>query len=160
MVSTIVLIILHWIHIVTVVAWGGGAILITFNVMPNLGKLPPKDAGPVAGAISKQFTKFAWTMVAFIALTGILRMYYLKMLSVNYLLNNSLGQILTVKLLIFLVMIVLGTQILTTGIKLESASGPEEAMMLQGRISLISKAMITLGIIVIFLAVGIRHGGF
>ncbi len=160
MVSNILLILVNWIHIVAVVIWGGGAIFMTFIVSPNLARLPPKDAGPLGGAMSKQFTKVAWTMVFFIALTGLLRMYYKNFLNLNLLLTSPYGQILTVKLLIFLVMVVLGTQILTTGMKLQSASGPEEAMALQGRIALISKTMITLGIIVIFLAVGLRHGGF
>jgi putative copper resistance protein D len=160
MVSNILLILINWIHIVAVVIWAGGAILMTFIVMPNLARLPPKDAGPIAGAISKQFTKVGITMAILITVTGVIRMYYTNFLNLNLLLNSSYGQILSVKILIFLAMIVFIAQIISIGKKLESASGPEEAMALQSRIPLISKTAIALGIIAIFLAVGLRHGGF
>ncbi|MFQ5888116.1 MAG: hypothetical protein ACE5HY_05415, partial [Candidatus Hydrothermarchaeales archaeon] len=62
--------------------------------------------------------------------------------------------------LVFLVMIVLVTQITSTGLKLGKASGPEEAAQLQKRIGTLSKTTISLGIIAILLAVAMRHGGF
>jgi uncharacterized membrane protein len=160
MVSNILLILNNWIHIVAVVIWGGGAIFMNFIVMPNMARLSPKDAGPLGGAISKQFTKVGIASIVVIALTGLLRMYYTNFLNLDLLLNSSYGQILTLKILIFLVMIGMVTQLTSTGMKLESASGPEEAATLKGRIALLSKTTIALGIIAVFLAVGLRHGGF
>jgi uncharacterized membrane protein len=57
-------------------------------------------------------------------------------------------------------MIVGVTQIISTGAKLGAVSGPEEVPPLQKRIALLSKSIISLGIIGILLAVALRHGGF
>jgi copper transport protein len=157
MVSNILLVLLGWIHIVAVTAWGGGAIFLTFILTPQLAKLPPKDAASLGGEVSKQFTKLGYLSIILIALTGLLRMSLTKTLNLDTLLNSSYGQILLLKILLFLVMIILITQIVSTGAKLGGVSGPQEAMSLQKRIGLLSKTTISLGIIIILLSVGLRH---
>jgi uncharacterized membrane protein len=159
-VSNLLLVLINWIHIVGVVVWGGGAIFLTFILTPNLTRLPPKDAGALSMEVSKQFTKIGWLSIIVIGLTGLLRMFFTNTLNINLLLNTSYGQILLIKTLIFLVMIVGVTQIISTGAKLSTVSGPEEVSPLQKRIALLSKSIISLGIIAILLAVALRHGGF
>ncbi len=160
MVSNLVLVVLNWIHIVAVVAWGGGAIFLTFVLTPSLSKRPPKEAAPIGQDVSKRFLMVGWTSIVVIALTGLLRMYFTKTLSLGFLIGSSYGQILLVKIVIFLVMILLVTMIMSTGLKLAEAKGPEAVIPLQRRLELLSKTTISLGIIAIFLAVGLRHGGF
>jgi uncharacterized membrane protein len=151
MASNILIVLLGWIHIITVV----------FVLTPAMAKrLPPKESASLGEEVSKQFTKIGYTSIVLIALTGILRMFVTNTLNLPVLLNTSWGQTLLLKVLVFLVMIVLVTQITSTGLKLGKASGPEEAAQLQKRIGTLSKTTIYLGIIAILLAVAMRHGGF
>jgi uncharacterized membrane protein len=159
-VSNTMLVLLGWIHILAVVIWGGGAVFLTFIYTPNSARLPPKEAASLGQAVSKQFAKLGWLMIILIAVTGLLRMYLVNMLSLSLLLNTSYGQILLVKGLIFLVMIVLVMQITSTGMKLEKVSSPEDALPLQKRLGLLSKTTISLGFVAVLLAVALRHGGF
>jgi uncharacterized membrane protein len=64
------------------------------------------------------------------------------------------------KILIFVVLVIGLAYITSIGKKLEAGPSPGEIPALQRRITLVGKPMILLGIIAIFLAVGLRHGGF
>jgi uncharacterized membrane protein len=160
MAGNILAVFLSWIHILTVIIWGGGAVFLTFILTPKLTVLPPQEASKLGGEVSKLFTKVGWTSIVLIALTGLLRMYSMDALSINFLLTGSYGNTLLLKILIFAAMVILITLITKTGQNLEKASSPQEAMALQKRLSTLSKTTIYLGLIVVFLSVGLRYGGF
>jgi uncharacterized membrane protein len=158
--ADITLILISWIHILAIVIWAGGAIFLEYILNPNLSKLHPKEAGVLSEGIGKQFGILGWVTVVLIAGTGLLRMYMTNMLSVDLLLNSSYGNVLLLKILIFLVLVIGLAYITSIGKKLEAGPAVEEIPALQGRITQVGKPMILLGIVAIFLAVGLRHGGF
>jgi uncharacterized membrane protein len=158
--ANILLILISWIHILSIVIWAGGAIFLEYILYPNLSKLHPKEAGVVSQGVGKQFGIIGWVAVVLVAGTGLLRMYMTNILSVNLLLNSSYGKILLLKILIFVVLVIGLAFITSIGKKLEAGPSIEEVPALQGHIMLVGKTMILFGVIAIFLAVGLRHGGF
>jgi uncharacterized membrane protein len=156
----ILMVLITWLHIVGFVIWLGGAIFFSFILTKNVEVIPVPERGKLMGAVEKQFTPIAWASLTILAITGLLRMYLSGSLNVAFLTGTSYGTALLLKIILFGVILIGGYIITTTSIKMGSASSPEEAMGFQKRIIKQSKTNEIIGVIVIFLAIVIKFGGF
>ncbi|MFQ5975071.1 MAG: CopD family protein [Candidatus Hydrothermarchaeales archaeon] len=160
MVASILTVLLIWLHIVAVAVWIGGAVFMIYIFSPNLALLQPPDAGKVGGAVGKKFTSVVWGAVAVTAITGLLRMYSAGLLDVNRLTGTSYGITLLLKIILFVVMLGLGGMIGKTEKVLATATSPAEAVAAQKKMALLGKLVIGLGIVLIFVGIGLNYGIF
>ena len=102
---------LQFAHLLATVAWIGGMIFMKAILVPSLAVLEPPQRGRLMGSVAKRFTALAWTSVALLALTGLVK-------APEGLLGDTttdVGLLLTVKLALFAGMIVVGL-VITFGV--------------------------------------------
>lgn len=160
MVASILTVLLIFIHIVAIAVWIGGAIFMVFIVAPNLSVVSPPEAGKISQAIGEKFASIVMWAIALVALTGVLRMYTSGLLNITILTGTTYGKALLLKLLLFIVMLIVGSSITKTMKGLGPASSPEEAVAGKNKITQLSQLNIALGVLLIFLGVGLRYGIF
>jgi len=160
MVASILTVLLIVIHIVAVAVWIGGAIFMVFIVTPNLSVLSPPEAGKISRAIGEKFASIVMWAIALVALTGVLRMYTSGLLNITILTGSTYGKALLLKLLLFVIMLIVGSLITKTMDGLGPASSPEEVASGKNKITQLSQLNIVLGIILILLGVGLSYGVF
>jgi uncharacterized membrane protein len=56
-------VLIYWLHLIGIVAWGGGIILHVLVVMPSLHALSPPDRGKLMGTYGLRFTVLSWGAV-------------------------------------------------------------------------------------------------
>lgn len=149
---------LGWIHLLAVIFWIGGAIFFDMILQPSLKSISPDQLGKLNQAVVKRFMPLVWGAIIIIAATGLLQANYIGVLSSNVLFGTGYGNVLLVKMVIFLVMLMIGLVITRVGIRLSRGATPEYAMRAQKQIKILSEANIVLGIIVVLLAVTLRIG--
>lgn len=151
-----------WLHILAVVIWIGGSIVLDVILRPgsirSMG-LTQEQAARLGQAISRRFSPMVWISVGIIAVTGVLRAARIGVLSFEGLTSSTYGLILSVKLVLFLLMMIVGVMIGRTGLRLARLDEPEESLKAQTRIRKLSEINIVLGIAVVLLAVILRYGG-
>ncbi|BAA79875.1 conserved hypothetical protein [Aeropyrum pernix K1] len=153
---------LGWLHILGVVIWIGGSIVLDVILRPGSIKsmgLTQEQAARLGQAISKRFSPMVWISVVVVAATGVLRGARMDVLGYDALTGTTYGLILSAKLILFLAMMVIGVMIGRTGLKLAKAGDPEESLKAQTKIRKLSEVNIAIGIVVILLAVALRYGG-
>ncbi len=142
-----------FIHILAGVTWVGGIIYMVLVLLPSLGTIEPASAGALMGGLSKRFTRVAWTSIILLILTGGMQIQPGTLFDFS----SQYGTFLTIKLSSALIMILVALYITFSLFpkvrKLAPAPGEEpsaEFISLQGRIPMLVKINVILGILVIF----------
>lgn len=142
-----------FIHILAGVTWVGGIIYMVLVLLPSLRALEPASAGVLMGGLSRRFTKVAWTSIILLILTGVIRIEPGALFDFS----SQYGTFLTIKLGSALIMILIALYITFSLFpkvgKLAPAPGEEpseEFIILQGRLPMLVKINVLLGILVIF----------
>ena len=95
------------IHLFAAAVWIGGMIYMNIVLMPSLAAIDPPQRGRLVGAVAKKFTIVSWLSVVALASTGLLRTPGPLLFDTA----SPYGRLLTVKLLLFGVMIAIGAVI-------------------------------------------------
>ena len=142
-----------FVHILAGVTWVGGIIYMVLVLLPSLGAIEPASAGVLMGGLSKRFTKVAWTSIILLILTGGMQIQPGTLFDFS----SQYGTFITIKISSALVMILIALYITLSLFpkigKLAPAPGEEpseEFIILQGRIPMLVKINLLLGILVIF----------
>ncbi|KAA0256670.1 hypothetical protein FBQ97_11950 [Acidobacteria bacterium ACD] len=96
--------VLQLVHLFATVAWIGGMIFMKAVLMPALSALEAPARGRLMGAIAKRFTLLAWTSVALLLVTGLMKTPS-GMLAET---TTGVGRLLFAKHALFALMIVIG----------------------------------------------------
>lgn len=95
--------IIDFLHLLAAVTWVGGMIYIELVLTPSLKAIDPPQRGKLLGAVAKRFAFFAWGSIIVLFVTGISEPEFRTFFDLS-----SRGVILTVKYVLFLVMILIG----------------------------------------------------
>ena len=125
-----------------------------FILKPVLAGVAPEETVKINQGISKRFGPIVWIIVIFLAMTGFLLLFRRGGIAVY---DENLTFLL--KMVLVGLMVVIGVLLAMTGLKIPEATSKEQAMSLSKRVTLLMRANIAVGIIVIFLAVGSANGG-
>ena len=112
--ADIIQIVLDYVHIISVMVWIGGGIYFLRIVQPSLAALPPDQAGKLTGAILKKFTPIAWGLIIVIGVGGLLRAFLFGLLDQTILMSTTYGNLLLLKMALYVVMVVVGITITRT----------------------------------------------
>ena len=121
-----------WVHLMAAALAIGGSFTLNFIVNKKVKGLPAAEAGKLNQAVGKAFGQLIWIMSALILLTGVARMFGLKLFSSSLLLETTYGNLLLAKIVLFLIIIINSVSISSTAMKLEKlgAQGPPPADLL------------------------------
>jgi uncharacterized membrane protein len=144
--------VLDWLHILSVVIWIGGGFFMLLILMPSFKVVSPPEAGKLMEAVGKRWLPLVWGAVILVSATGILRAGSLDVLSFNILMETTYGNIILTKMIMVVAMIVLVLVQMRVLIKLKAAS-PENKKRLQKYQGVLAIVMITIGLVIILLAV-------
>lgn len=97
----------NFIHLLTAVIWIGGMIYTNIVFMPSLSVIEPSQRGAILGAVAKRFTIVSWTSILVLLVSG----FFKTPGEMLFTTSNSYGLMITIKHIIFLVMIVFGALI-------------------------------------------------
>jgi putative copper resistance protein D len=97
----------NFIHLLTAVIWIGGMIYTNLVFMPSLTVIEPSQRGAMIGAVEKRFTIVSWTSIFVLLASG----FFKTPEEMLFTTSNSYGFMITVKHIIFLVMILFGSLI-------------------------------------------------
>jgi len=144
-------VLVDFLHLLAMAVWIGGMAVMNFVVTPSMKNAPP-EAGPVQGQIMGRFSAFAWTSVAILIITGILKIIRMG----TGIFQTFPGHVIEFKVTIALVMIIIGFivgRILVPRLgRLLQSDGPppmDELQSIQGRIQSLAKINFYLGVIIL-----------
>lgn len=151
--------VVNLIHLIAAVTWIGGMIFMHFIFMPALGVVEAPHRPGLLGVAAKRFTITAWLSTVALAVTGLLRTPRSILLDTT----STYGLLLTIKLLAFAVMIVIGA-VITFRIALRLrrfAPGPgepppEQFLAAQQAVKRLSGANMILGGVILLLVTMLR----
>ncbi len=142
-----------FVHILAWTAWVGGIIYMVLVLLPSLGAIEPANARVLMGGLSKRFTRIAWTSIILLIITGVMQMQPGTLFDFS----TQYGIFLNLKLSSVLIMILIALYVTFSLFpkvkKLAPAPGEEpsaEFIILQGRLPMLVKINVLLGILVIF----------
>lgn len=95
------------IHILATAVWIGGAFFVHFTLQPAMKQIDPQQSGKLMGLIAKRFSITAWTCILLLIITGIMKTPAGMLFSPS----TELGQILTIKHILVLLVIIVGLTI-------------------------------------------------
>jgi uncharacterized membrane protein len=150
--ADIVLIVLDYVHILSVMVWIGGGIYFLRIVQPSLTALPPDQAGRLTGAILKKFTPIAWGLIIVLGVGGLLRAFLYGLLDQTVLMNTIYGNLLLLKMALYVVMVLVGIIITRTSASIPTLQ-PQEIPRTQSRLKTLAQTNIVLGLITILISV-------
>ena len=145
---------IDFIHLFFTVIYIGGMVYMDLIFMPALRVLDPPQPGKILGVVAKRFTITAWLSVLVLLVTGYLKTPDGMLLDIS----AGYGIILTLKHVLFLLMIIFGL-VITLGIapklqKLAPKAGEKpsaEFLKNQKAIGLLSSTNMVLGILILVL---------
>ncbi len=143
----------NFLHLLVAVIWIGGMIFINVVLMPSLLTAEPSERGKIMGTVSKRFTIVSWTSMLFLLVTGLIKTPEEMLVNTT----NSYGLMITVKHILFLIMIIIGSIITFVMAprmrKFAPKSGEkpsDEFVKAQNNLKMLSFINMVLGIIVLF----------
>jgi len=98
--------IMDWLHLLAASVWGGGLIVLSVSLLPELVRKGDQEA-PVIAGVARRFSRIAGVAVGIVALTSIYNAWsYVG--SFGALLKSPYGLAVLVKIILFLILINLG----------------------------------------------------
>jgi putative copper resistance protein D len=142
----------NFIHLLTAVIWIGGMIYTNLVFMPSLSLIEPSQRGVMIGAVAKRFTIVSWTSIFVLLISG----FFKTPDEMLFTTSNSYGLMITVKHILFLVMILSGSLITFKYAPLLRTKAPkagekpsDEFINAQKNLKILSSINMILGIIVL-----------
>jgi len=96
--------VINIIHILATAVWIGGAFFVHFILQPGMKQIDPQQSGKLMGIIAKRFSITAWTCIILLIITGIIK----TPAGMLFDQSTQLGQILTVKHILVILVISIG----------------------------------------------------
>ncbi|MFQ5886604.1 MAG: CopD family protein [Anaerolineae bacterium] len=154
--------ILHWLHLLGIVAWVGGLFFQVLVMNPALGVVSPPERGKFMGAFMRRWMPLVWGAVALVGITGILEARSGIGLAALFSSSSRYANLLLLKIALVTVMIILGaiaSFVLIPRLMSIAATGPPtggppagpppEVAKIQNQISLLAYTNFVLGILVL-----------
>ena len=162
---------IRWIHVITAVVWIGGNLILAMVIVPHFRQnLPPVQRIQILTLIGKRFEPIVWGCVLILLFTGIANIFNsVDLFSTNDSpLLGAFMRTLTIKLLLFIILIVLtGLHSFVYGPKLskaiegletETEELPANVNSIRKQMSIVSSAMGVVSLLIILAAVALRMG--
>jgi putative copper export protein len=124
-----------WLHLVAACLWGGGLMVLTFSVLPDLvGR--QKGSAPLISRVAGRFSAMAGFAVALTAVTAVYN-FLIDVKSVKAMVETPYGSAVTAKILLFGILINLGAfnRYVSVPLLREWGGGPGEAGGVLSRIA-------------------------
>ncbi len=144
----------NFIHLLFAVIWIGGMIFMNLVLMPSLNSIDPNERGKLFAQIAKRFTIVAWGSTLFLLITG----FFKTPSGMLFNFSTDYGMMITIKHILFLVMIVFGSMITFVEAPKIRKYAPkpgekpsQEVVQAHGKIKLLSACNMVLGIIILIL---------
>jgi len=150
------------IHIVAVICWIGGLIFFDIILQPTITLLSPNEAVKLSQGVTKRLMPLISGAIIIVAATGLLVIGYRGALSFNILFVEIYGNVILIKIILFVAMLAIGLIIARIGLqfakhaKLISHATLTTAYKVRKQIRLLSRITIILGIIEVYLGVMLR----
>ena len=98
--------IMHWLHLLAVVAWIGGLTYIVFIFFPVVAALDPVGRATLAPRLIRRFLVLVWTSVGVLLITGLYRIFVVQqMFDRTAWLQTGYGHSLMTKLVLYLLLV-------------------------------------------------------
>jgi|GEM_PF-506360 len=167
--------ILHWLHLLGIVAWVGGLFFSILVMNPALGVVSPPERGKFMGAFMRRWMPLVWGAVALTGITGILEARGGIGLAALFSFSSLYTNLLLLKIALVTVMIivgaitsfVLGPRLMSMAAPGPPSGGPPagprtgpppEVAQIQNQLNLLAYTNFVLGILVL-LVMGLIEGG-
>lgn len=144
----------NFVHLLFAVIWIGGMIFMNLVLMPSLSSIDPNERGKLFAQIAKRFTIVAWGSTLLLLITG----FFKTPSGMLFNFSTDYGMMITVKHILFLVMIIFGSIITFVEAPKIKKYAPkpgekpaQEFVNAQGKIKLLSASNMILGIIILIL---------
>ncbi|MDJ0269363.1 MAG: CopD family protein [Aigarchaeota archaeon] len=160
---------LHWVHLLSVVVWIGGVAYTVLVMLPNMQLIALRDRARLVPRILSRFLKIVWTSIALIAVSGLYRVVVvLNITGIEPLLLSRYGNILTLKLLLVAALIAVAASLtvriyprIVSHVATHINDGPDAYKCpacgsIVGTIRLHLKTGLALAAVIIFLAATLR----
>ncbi|HIQ29901.1 MAG TPA: hypothetical protein EYH45_04985 [Candidatus Caldiarchaeum subterraneum] len=106
--------VLHWIHLLSVVLWIGGVGYILFVLLGNMRFISLRDRARFVPRILKRFLVIVWLSIAAIIISGLYRVIFvMHITSVEQLIFTRYGNILGLKIILVVALITVALRITT-----------------------------------------------
>ena len=154
-----------WVHISTIVIWLGGLFTVVFVLVPVLARkiTSPKEVAGLVEAVLKRFQRISREVIFLIFLSGTFNIILAGMAS-NFAFGSTYMRILTVKLALFVVIVIVqawqSSRLAPSFVAIVAETdtmGPA-AGQLQRRLYLTALLNLVLGVTVILLGLTLRYG--
>ena len=145
-----------WLHLLAAAVWFGGLLFQSHVLFPQLKK---GGGNQLAARAIRSFRPVGWTALILLVLTGLHNLTRLAPL--DQLFRESVGQLLALKVILVLVVIPLAAhRDFRLGSRLARAleAGADPLPLLK-RVAWLDRAVLLLGVVLVYLGVAISRGG-
>ena len=162
----IVHVIIDWLHLLATVVWIGGMAFNIWVLRPSLSTVEPRQRVKIASAVLKRFIYLAWLSIVTLFITGV----FLGPTTSGVSLTTDYGILLITKHTIVIAMVIIvavisfvifprfKTLLSDMNVKVVQKEMPSpELSKLLGRIVLLVKLNLTLGIVVLLFTAALQH---
>ena len=152
------------IHVLAVVVVLGSSFFINMVLSRITPTLAQPEVGKLNAGIGANFTPVVWVTIILIALTGLARAAFLKVLNPEVLFKTVYGNLLVGKIIILAIIIINTILITQTGLSMKAMSKdgpppPDAAAAAGARIKMLGTSSMVLGMIAVIFAVAMRFIG-
>ena len=156
-----------WVHLSTIVVWLGGLFTVVFVLVPVLARktTSPKEVAGLVEGVLKRFQRISREIIFLVFLSGVFNIILAGMAR-GFSFGSTYMQILTIKLLLFIVIIVvqawqssrLAPSFVAMAAEADVDSMGPASKRLQRRLYLTALLNLVLGVTVILLGLKLRYG--
>ena len=108
--------ILHWIHLISVVLWIGGVGYVLFVLLGNMRFISLRDRAKFVPRILKRFLTIVWISISAIIISGLYRVVFvMRITNVEQLVFTRYGNILGLKIILVAALVIVALRV-TTGV--------------------------------------------
>jgi uncharacterized membrane protein len=148
---------IQWLHVLFAIYLIGSGFFFEFFVKPQLASnLEPQDTGKITMAIGKKFTLLVHIAFLITIVSGLYRAFIVQKLDFSALYNSPYGLILGIKMGVVAIAYIIAIIITKTAIDIEKAELSSRPPLVN-RMGFLAKTNTLLGVIIVFLAVGLRN---
>lgn len=148
-----------WIHIIAATVWVGGMLFLVLVLFPLLRKSDKEDNHELIYKVGKRFRRIGWVSLFILFISGILNIYFSFGLNLREIFISEFGNILQLKLTVFLLIIIVSFihDFITGPIIRKSTGKKREKWRRVTRY--LGLTNLFLGLLIVFLGVILVRGG-
>ncbi len=148
-----------WIHLIAATIWVGGMLFLVLVLFPLLRKSNKKDNQQLIYKIGKRFRRIGWISLFILFISGISNIYFSFGLNFGEIFISEFGNILQLKLTVFLLIVIVSfTHDFATGPLIRKSKGKKREKW-RKITRYLGLANLFLGLLIIFLGVVLVRGG-